>query len=297
MNPHDLFGMMGGMGGMGGMPMGMMGGMGGGGRRRQVAIRCDLEVDLSLLYKGGSKPVELPETTMCKECNGRGVKLVRRMISNAMVQQMQVPCETCGSEGIKVNEDKTKKVDVRIRAGMKDKQQIPLDSPSGRDDEPSVVVVLSCKDHDTFTRQGDDLVVKKTITLQEALLGFNFELEHLDGRKLLVQSPVGKVITYGQKMMIKGEGMPRMDGPGAGDLIIIFALEFPRSLGEDQTAVLKKVLPPGRKIDSDNIEEPEECFMEDWDPEEWKQRGGYGEEEEDDEDEQGGGQQVRCAAQ
>lgn len=37
------------------------------------------------------------------------------------------------------------------------------------------------KEHATFTRKGADLYMKKTITLVQSLIGFEFNLTHLDG--------------------------------------------------------------------------------------------------------------------
>jgi DnaJ homolog subfamily A member 2 len=50
----------------------------------------------------------------------------------------------------------------------------------------NIVFTLKTKEHPVFTRKNADLFVKKTITLGEALTGFEFELTQLDGRKLLV---------------------------------------------------------------------------------------------------------------
>ena len=48
--------------------------------------------------------------------------------------------------------------------------------------------------HSEFTRKGDDLFIKRSISLTEALCGFEMELTHLDGRKLLIKTEPGEVI-------------------------------------------------------------------------------------------------------
>lgn len=40
--------------------------------------------------------------------------------------------------------------------------------------------------HPIFKRKGADLYIQKKISLLEALTGFNFEFEHLDGEKVKV---------------------------------------------------------------------------------------------------------------
>eukprot|EP01061_Rhynchopus_euleeides_P042972 TRINITY_DN74977_c0_g1_i1.p2 TRINITY_DN74977_c0_g1~~TRINITY_DN74977_c0_g1_i1.p2 ORF type:complete len:357 (+),score=172.65 TRINITY_DN74977_c0_g1_i1:71-1072(+) len=333
MNPQDLFGMMGGMGG--GFPAGMMGGMGGmgGGRRqrrgRDIGVR--VPVKLELLYNGGVEKVDLPQTVLCTQCNGtgakdakshectdcqgRGSKIQRRMIGPGMVQQMQVPCDKCHGEGSALKDsdkckvcngqkvkEKERQLTVEIDPGMEDGTQIPFEGEGDQhpdiDIPGSIVVVLQEAEHSVFTRDGDDLILKKQITLQQALLGLSFELEHLDGRKLHINAPTGSIITPGQQLCVKGEGMPKTDMPGKGDLVVIFSIEFPRTVADDQIESFKKNLPAGRKVDTDFPagEEPEECFMDDYTPEQWQSMGTMGDEEEEDAEEEGG-HGVQCSHQ
>lgn len=61
-----------------------------------------------------------------------------------------------------------------------------------------VILVLQQKDHELFTRQGDDLFMTKKIHLAEALCGFHMVIKHLDKRNLVVKYPAGQVIEPGQ---------------------------------------------------------------------------------------------------
>lgn len=60
-----------------------------------------------------------------------------------------------------------------------------------------VIVVLQQMDHAVFRRSDLDLIIDKKISLREALCGFQFPLEHLDGRKLWVKSDDGDVLSPG----------------------------------------------------------------------------------------------------
>lgn len=60
-----------------------------------------------------------------------------------------------------------------------------------------MIVILQQTEHETFKRGGIDLYVDKKLSLREALCGFEFVLEHLDGRKLSIKQPPGKVIAPG----------------------------------------------------------------------------------------------------
>ena len=61
-----------------------------------------------------------------------------------------------------------------------------------------VVFVIQQKDHPKFKRKGDDLFVEHTLSLIEALGGFQFALTHLDGRQLLIKTNPGEVVKPGK---------------------------------------------------------------------------------------------------
>lgn len=62
-------------------------------------------------------------------------------------------------------------------------------------------LVVNIEDHPRFKRVGADLFYKKKITLLEALTGFTFTIEHLDGEKVKISSIPGEVITHSKKKL------------------------------------------------------------------------------------------------
>jgi DnaJ family protein A protein 2 len=58
-------------------------------------------------------------------------------------------------------------------------------------------VRLNIEPHPVFKRKGADLYMEKNISLLEALTGFNFEIEHLDGHKIRVTTLPGETICHG----------------------------------------------------------------------------------------------------
>lgn len=90
-----------------------------------------------------------------------------------------------------------------------------------------IVVKLLLQEHETFVRQENDLYVTKTISLTEALCGFQMNIRHLDGRTLLISQPAGDVIAPGSVKGIRGEGMPIYRGDSNGDMYIKFSVAFP----------------------------------------------------------------------
>jgi len=65
-----------------------------------------------------------------------------------------------------------------------------------------IVFVLQQKEHPKFKRKGDDLFVEHSLSLTEALCGFQFPLTHLDGRQLLIKSNPGEIVKPGTVRVI-----------------------------------------------------------------------------------------------
>lgn len=61
-----------------------------------------------------------------------------------------------------------------------------------------IIFVLQQKEHPKFKRKSDDLFYEHTLTLTEALCGFQYVLTHLDGRQLLIKSNPGEVVKPGK---------------------------------------------------------------------------------------------------
>ncbi|KAI8332298.1 hypothetical protein BC941DRAFT_462980 [Chlamydoabsidia padenii] len=329
----NFFGGMGG-GGMGGFDFGGMGGGGGPSRpRKGESMKYPLQVTLEDLYNGKRTKLALRKNVICVTCNGkggktgatkkctpckgRGFQVVTRQIQMGMLQQMQVPCGECNAtgeiakdrckkcKGKKVTEEK-KFLDVFIEKGMIDGQKIVIKGEG--DQEPGVEagdvnLVLDQKKHNVFEREGDDLLCHVTITLTEALCGFEKVLvTHLDGRGIHVKHPAGKVIKPNMVKRVPHEGMPvykRSDD--RGDLYIVFDVAFP---DDDFTTLanintLKSLLPQQSTSSPADKEHDiiDECSLTDGDLDAFgatqQSRNAY---DDDSEDEHAGGG-INCAQQ
>ena len=91
-----------------------------------------------------------------------------------------------------------------------------------------------------FIRQGLDLILKKQITLKEALVGFKFEIKHLNRKSYMINNFNSKVITPDFKTVIDKMGMQR--GKNVGRMIIVFDVIFPKNLSEKQKEQLNHIL-------------------------------------------------------
>eukprot|EP00758_Cryptobia_borreli_P015845 Tbor_TRINITY_DN6059_c0_g1::TRINITY_DN6059_c0_g1_i11::g.11664::m.11664/K09503/DNAJA2; DnaJ homolog subfamily A member 2 len=306
--------------------------MGGGGMRSAPRKRKGRDVGVALpvtledLYNG--KIVDLPrEKTIlcstcngrgtknpntnatCSSCNGKGAKIMSRQMG-PMIQQMQVPCDICRGSGVKIDPNdmcttcsgkRTKEVKnvlkVKIEKGMSHQSQIPF--PGEGDVSPdieipgAIVAVLHQTKHDIFVRDGSDLQIKQEIPLADALCGFQFVIEHLDKRKLVVRSERGQMIKPGDKKVIIGEGMPIRGSHGSfGDLIIEFNVKFPERLQTGAVEALAAVLPHAPAV-KDYDEENAEIVYVDRHPLDEIRKELDKEDDDDEEGASGGG--VQCA--
>jgi DnaJ family protein A protein 2 len=290
------------------------------------------------LYKGKLSKLQLGKNVICQTCNGlggkegatqpcapckgRGAKIIVRQIGPGMIQQMQSVCPDCKGERTVIAEKdrckaclgkkttkETKLLEVPIDAGMREGQKIHFRGEG--DQEPNiepgdVIIVIQQKEHERFIRDNDNLFIKHTINLTEALCGFQLVIQHLDGRNIVMKTSPGDVIEPGSVRGIVGEGMPRYKHPELrGNLYVKFDIEFPQNhfSGEAQLQKLASLLPPRPKVElpkGDMVEEVNLMPFEDHLGGE--QFGGRREAYDDEsEDEEGGGmpgaQRVQCAHQ
>jgi len=133
----------------------------------------------------------------CGDCGGRGVKIeVVRM--GPMIQQMQSACHACGGQGksFKTKQDR-EVLEVHIQKGSPDGHKVKFNEMADEHpdaDTGDVVFVLKQQEHAEFRRRGADLFIERDISLSEALCGFQMEVTHLDGRKLLIKTQPGEIV-------------------------------------------------------------------------------------------------------
>jgi DnaJ-class molecular chaperone len=91
-----------------------------------------------------------------------------------------------------------------------------------------------------LTRRGLDLYYQHTITLKEALCGFSFELEYLQGKSFTINNTLGNIVQPNYKKVVPQLGMKRESS--VGNLIIEFQVKFPTSLPSDTLTALNTLL-------------------------------------------------------
>lgn len=270
--------------------------------RNRVCQTCD--------GSGASRPDAVKQ---CSTCNGSGVRVMLNQIGPGMVQQVQTRCQMCGGQGEmildkykcttcggnKVSKER-KVLEVYVDKGMSNGQKITF---SGEANESpglmpgDVVVVLKQQHHQTFVRKGQNLIMEHEISLTDALCGFEFAIPQLDGRRLIVTSKPGSVITPGEIKSIPQEGMPTWKHPDErGFLFVKFQVKFPSFVGPEEAVRLEQVLGPRSVLDvppGSRPDDTEDVQMIDFEESHAQSRETHDYDDDDDE----GGRRVQCANQ
>ncbi|KAJ6816594.1 dnaJ protein ERDJ3B-like [Iris pallida] len=229
-------------------------GGGGGGEEEEEKIPkgddviVDLSATLEDLYMGGSLKVWREKNVIKpapgkRRCNCRN-EVHHRQIAPGMFQQMtEQVCEQC--QNVKF-EREGYFITVDIEKGMQDGQEVVFyeDGEPKIDGEPGDLKIrIQTAPHDIFRRDGNDLHTTVTISLLQALVGFEKTIKHLDEHFVEIGT---KGITKPKEVRkYKGEGMPLHFSTKKGDLYVTFEVLFPKSLTEDQKAKISSILPVG----------------------------------------------------
>lgn len=187
--------------------------------------------------KGGD-PAEGMEK--CATCNGRGeIREEKRTFFGSFSQVKtcskcqgfgEIPkkvCGTCKGSG-RVQGDR--KISLEIVPGIADGQIVQIKGAGEAGERGAgtgeLYVRIRIKPHPIFERQGDDLVVKKEVSVLGLLLNKKIEVETISGKKIEVEVIPGSDLK--KPIRVKGEGMPRFGRIGHGDLLVDLVIKAPK---------------------------------------------------------------------
>ena len=87
----------------------------------------------------------------------------------------------------------------------------------------------------------NDILIKKTLSFERAILGKKFRVLHPDGRPIMV-NPQSAVLSPQKTYKVDNQGLPDRSGQ-RGDLYLQFNIKFPDSFNPQVVAVLEKLFP------------------------------------------------------
>jgi len=97
--------------------------------------------------------------------------------------------------------------------------------------------------HPSFTREGDDLHIHKTISFSQAALGTSMDVRMPDGETKRIKIPPGTQANT--KIRMKGFGFHKFRGTGRGDGFVRFTIEVPKKLTKKQSQLIKALAEEG----------------------------------------------------
>lgn len=250
-----------------------MGGGGAGGARRGRSsqlrgadLRYNLEVSLEDAFEGKTVEVDIPTLVECDTCHGDGAKPGTGMSTcgtcnghgkvrtaqgffsiertcptcQGRGETMDQPCTDCSGQGRK---RESQNLSVDIPEGIEDGTRIRLsgEGEAGLRGGPSgdLYIFISIAPHDLFQRDGADLYATVPIAMTTAALGGEFEVPTLDGGRARVKVPTGT--QSGQRVRLKGKGMPVLRASQIGDLYVQMDVETPQNLTKKQRELLEQL--------------------------------------------------------
>jgi molecular chaperone DnaJ len=186
----------------------------------------------------------------CPECGGSGqvTRVMRTIFGN--IQQASL-CPTCQGRGKvpekvctvcrgKGTERRTQNVELKIPAGIDDGATIRLrehgeavaNGPKG-----DLYVHVRVKAHKRFTREGDLILSEEHVSMIEAALGTEIDVETVDG---LVRMKVPAGTQSGTDFKLSGHGVPHIKSEVRGAHIVTIIVDIPTKLTKQQKELLEQ---------------------------------------------------------
>jgi molecular chaperone DnaJ len=133
-------------------------------------------------------------------------------------------------------------IKLKIPAGIYDGQSIRLggkggEAPNADGQRGDLYVEVRVRAHKTLTREGELILSEVTISMVEAVLGTEIEVETVDG-KITMKIPAGT--QPGTNFKLSGHGAPRLGSDQRGPHIVTINVEIPRNLSKKQKELIEE---------------------------------------------------------
>lgn len=232
-------------------------------------IRITIKMKLEDVMTGCTKKIRIKRFEPCPHCNGTGMTAESRRRTcktcggtgtafdpNGFM--MHQKCPTCGGSGYIIEnpcshcnghgvvQNSSSEISFAIPRGVEDGMQIEYAglgnaAPHGKGTNGSLIVTIEIEEHDTFEKQGRDLVFDLNIGVVEAILGCTKEIKTLDGKTIKVKIPQGT--SSGHTLRFKGYGLPRYGNTigSPGNMIGIVSITVPQSINANERKIIDEL--------------------------------------------------------
>lgn len=187
----------------------------------------------------------------CKECKGTGqVSRVTRTIFGNIQQTStcsyckgsgkipEKPCRLCGGSGTR---RQNQRIGLKVPAGIDDGATIRLrehgeavtGGPKG-----DLYVNIRVKPHKKFTREGDLILSSEHVSMVDAALGTEIEVETVDG-PVRMKVPAGT--QSGTDFKLSDHGVPHLKRGSRGAQIVTVIVDIPTKLSKEEKELLARL--------------------------------------------------------
>jgi len=225
----------------------------------------EVVIDLKDAYFGTTHTVKFSTNVECDACHGNGTAdgkpapQCARCGGTGYVHTrqgffaMETPCPDCNGLGHKIDKKcaecdgtgtvhKSRTLDVKIPAGIEDGARLRLagQGEAGANGAPAGDFYLDVRvrPDKRFVRQGADLIMRMDVPFTTLALGGEIEVQTIDDKTLSVKVPSGTQV--GERLRVRGHGMPTGRGASYGDMYIEIAIRIPTKLTEAQKKLLNE---------------------------------------------------------
>ena len=241
------------------------GARGAGARSRGRDLLDEAEISLRDAYFGKTHTVKFSSNVKCEKCNGFGTADGKPAPTCARcggtgfvnVQRgffaMQTPCPECNGLGHKIDKKcpdcdgagvvhKNRTIEVKIPAGIEDGARLRLagqgEAGINGGAAGDFYLDVRVRDDARFARDGANLIMHVDLPFTTLALGGEIEVETIDDKKLSVKVPSGTQV--GEKLRVRGHGMPTGRASSFGDLYIEIGIVIPTKLTDKQKKILEE---------------------------------------------------------
>jgi molecular chaperone DnaJ len=240
----------------------------GGGRGPRTEQGSDLQEELTVTFleaaRGCHKALTLQRLIHCSACAGSGAKAGTQpavcstcggrgqVAHNQGIFMIATTCPTCRGRGRVVRdkcaecrgagvERSTEEITINVPAGIDDGQtlRVPGKGQAVSGGVPGhLYVTFRVEPDPRFERQGDDLFTEVRVSFAKAALGATIKVPTLDGDIDLTVAPGTQP---GAVKVLRGRGMPNVQGRGVGDLAVRLSVVVPEHLSDEQQRLIEEL--------------------------------------------------------
>jgi DnaJ-class molecular chaperone len=220
-------------------------------------------ITLEDIYNGIVKTIKINVKKYCKKCfttcnicNGTGVK--QQIIQmGPMTQILQSNCPKCN--GSKIINKHNKECSDCKGSGMFDvEHNAYLNMPKGFDSNHTVfeglgeqpqlsthkpgnlIFEFKLTPHSHFTKNGNDLFYKHTLTLTESIIGKLITIDYF-GENIKINTDQFGIINPSKQYILKNRGLPILNTTKKGNMIIEFIITYPK-INQNEVEKLTEIL-------------------------------------------------------